>query len=69
MLAGRFVWLLGEMCRKQGIDVQEIDENLDFWENKSKIEEKARGSLVLKLSRLDELEEDGLRIGCNRGNR
>ena len=46
------------MCRKQGIDVQEIDHGLDFWENKAEIEEKTRKNLVLKLSRLEEIEEE-----------
>jgi len=30
-LAGRFRWL-------QGIDVEELDEDLGYWENKSEIE-------------------------------
>ena len=52
-LAGRFRWLLETMCEHQGIDVQEIDYELDFWENKAAIEAKYRTVLVLKLNKLE----------------
>jgi hypothetical protein len=56
VLAGRFLWLLEAMCRQQGIDVQEIDSMLDFWENKAAIEAKYRTMLVLALSKLEAIE-------------
>lgn len=52
VLPGRFRWLLEEMCEKQGIDIQEIDPALDFWENKAAIEAKYNTVLVLSLDRL-----------------
>ncbi len=58
-LTGRFRWLLGEMMRRQGIDVQELDTTLEYWEAKAEVEAKYRTKLVLKLYRLEEkmLEE------------
>ncbi len=53
-LPGRFRWLLEEMSRKQGFDVQEIDRSLTYWENKRIVEKKYHTALVLKPSRLDE---------------
>ena len=47
-LKGRFRWLIESMLRKQGIDVQELDYALDYWENKAAIEAKYRTVLVLK---------------------
>ena len=54
-LMGRFRWLLKSMMRKQGIDVQELDYELDYWENKSAIEAKYGTALALKLDRLKAL--------------
>ena len=51
-LAGRFRWLLETMMRKQGIDLQELDYELDYWENKAAIESKFMTVLVLKLKKL-----------------
>jgi hypothetical protein len=36
------------MMQKQGIDFQELDYTLDYWENKVAIEAKYRTMLVLK---------------------
>jgi len=38
---------------KQGIDVQELDYALDYWENKAAIEAKYGTILVLKLNKLE----------------
>jgi len=54
VLAGRFRWLLAEMMRKQGIDVQEIDSEISFWENKAEIERKYCTVLVLKMENYEE---------------
>jgi len=37
-LEPRFVWLLGTMLRKAGIDISYIDSSLNYWENKNNIE-------------------------------
>lgn len=55
MVAGRFRLLLESMMRKQGIDVQELDYELDYWENKAEIEAKYRTVLVMKLNKLGAL--------------
>jgi hypothetical protein len=55
-LSGRFRWLLETMLRKQGIDVQALDDALDYWENKAAIEAKYRTMLVLALSKLEAIE-------------
>ena len=52
-LSGRFRWLLESMMRKQGIDIQELDYELDYWENKAAIEAKYGTVLVLKLCKLE----------------
>lgn len=39
--------------RKQGIDIHELDYELDFWENKARIEEKYGIKLVLNLNTLE----------------
>ena len=57
-LAGRFKWLLETMCRRQGIDVQLIDDELTYSENKRNIEEQARTRLVLKVEKLEERKEE-----------
>jgi len=46
-LEGRFVWLLETMCRKQGIDVQLIDSELTYAENKTNIERQVHKRLRL----------------------
>lgn len=53
-LAGRFRWLLEAMMRLQGIDVEELDEDLDYWENKAEIESRFMTALVLKPDKLEE---------------
>jgi len=53
-LAGRFRWLLETMMCRQGIDVQELDSSLDYWEAKAEIEAKYRTKLVLKIDKLEE---------------
>lgn len=55
VVAGRFRLLLESMMRKQGIDVQELDYELDYWENKAEIEAKYRTVLVMKLNKLGAL--------------
>ena len=47
-LRGRFIWLLEEMCRRCGVDVQMIDPTLDYYENKRNIEMQTRKRLFLK---------------------
>ena len=47
-LRGRFLWLLEEMCRRCGVDVQMIDHGLDYFENKKNIEEQCHVRLFLK---------------------
>jgi len=42
------------MMRLQGIDIQELDSSLDYWEAKAEIEAKYTTKLVLKLNRLKE---------------
>ena len=37
-LRGRFIWLLEEMCRNSGVDVQLIDHRLTYSENKNNIQ-------------------------------
>ena len=54
VLAGRLRWLLETMMRKQGIDIQELDVSLDYWEAKAEIEAKYRTKLVLKLDKIEE---------------
>lgn len=54
-LSGRFRWLLETMLRNQAIDVQELDDALDYWENKAAIEGKYRTVLVLKVNKLESL--------------
>ena len=51
-LAGRFRWLLETMMRKQGIDVQELDTTLNYWETKAEVEAKYRTKLVLNMDKL-----------------
>ena len=47
------------MMRKQGIDVQELDTSLDYWEAKAEVEAKYRTKLVLKMNKLeDKMLED-----------
>jgi len=46
-LRGRFMWLLETMCRKCGVDVQMIDNTLDYYENKRNIETQAHKRLHL----------------------
>lgn len=55
VVAGRFRLLLESMMRKQGIDIQELDYELDYWENKAEIEAKYRTVLVMKLNKLGAL--------------
>ena len=52
-LTGRYRWLLEFMVRKQGIDVQELDYELDYWENKAAIEARYGTVLVLKMNVLE----------------
>ena len=47
-LEGRFKWLLGELCRRAEIDVQEIDSSLEYWEAKEEIEKRFHVELRLK---------------------
>ena len=47
-LRGRFVWLLETMCKACRVDVQMIDYQLDYFENKKNIEEQAHARLFLK---------------------
>jgi hypothetical protein len=47
-LAGRFRWLLSGLCQNAGIDVEEIDESLEYWEAKREIQKKFPG-VELKL--------------------
>ena len=53
-LVGRFIWLLKTMMRLQGIDVQELDVSLDYWEAKAEIEARFMTVLVLNLDKLEE---------------
>ena len=57
-LRGRFKWLLEEMCRQTGVDVQMIDPTLDYFENKRNIEEQARKKLFLKPEKREPEEEE-----------
>jgi len=60
-LRGRFIWLLEEMCRRCGVDVQLIDARLDYYENKANIEEQVHLRLFLKPEkRLPEVEQEEL---------
>jgi len=60
-LPGRFRWLLEEMCRKCGIDVQMVDYAIDFWENKANIEGQTHKRLFLKPEK-KQVEEEEKRI-------
>jgi len=42
-MQGRFRWLIDKMCRKAGIDTQEVDHSLTYWEAKNEIEKKFPG--------------------------
>lgn len=53
-LAGRFSWLLETIMRRQGIDVQELDRSLTYWETKAEIEAKYRNKLVFKMEKLSD---------------
>ena len=55
-LRGRFIWLLEEMCRNCGVDVQLIDPTLDYYENKRNIEMQTRKRLFLKPEKAAEAE-------------
>lgn len=57
----RFRWLLETMMKQQGIDIQELDTSLTYWEAKAEIESKFRTKLVLKLDKLDEHIEEELK--------
>ena len=46
--------MLETMMRKRGIDVQELDTTLEYWEAKAEIEAKYRIKLVLKMDALEE---------------
>ena len=48
------------MMRKQGIDVQELDSSLDYWEAKAEIEAKFRTVLVLDLGKLEDKRAQAL---------
>jgi hypothetical protein len=48
----RFIWLLEQMCLNSNIDQQEIDLQLDFWENKEEIEN--RFGVKLSLTKKDD---------------
>ncbi len=56
-LAGRFIWLLGEMCRQQGIDEAYVDSGLTYWENKRILERRFMTVLVLRIDKLEEAKE------------
>jgi len=43
-LHGLFRWLLGELCRKAGIDSQEIDSSLTYDENLAELRRKFPGA-------------------------
>jgi len=69
-LAGRFVWLLETMCRRQEIDIQLIDYELTYWENKANIEGQVHKRLILgkdwqgkKAGRVEEFDEDEVLVG------
>jgi len=55
-LRGRFIWLLEEMCKRCGVDVQMIDPTLDYYENKRNIEMQTRKRLFLKPEKAAEAE-------------
>lgn len=45
---GRFKWLLDSMVRRAGIDVQEVDHSLEYFEAKHEIERRFHVELKLK---------------------
>jgi len=38
VMEGRFIWLLEELCRRNGVDIQLIDHSVTYSENKEEIE-------------------------------
>ena len=49
-MEGRFKWLLRKMAREAGLDPEEVDSSLEYWEAKHEIKKKFPG-VELKLKR------------------
>ncbi|MDQ1279367.1 MAG: hypothetical protein QG670_629 [Thermoproteota archaeon] len=47
-MEGRFKWLLKSMCVEIGVDPDEIDTDLSYWEAKDEIEKQFHAKLRLR---------------------